>query len=82
MTGALDVSEASLLAHTEERERDEDNFSDEDDLDDEDDDFRRRGSSSKPALTGTVNAKTQRNIRGPAKKKSGGDSDSDFEFDL
>jgi hypothetical protein len=77
MTGALDVSESSLLAHAEKREREE-NLSD-DDLDDlEEDDYPT--SKSKFATTGTVNARTQKNIRGSTRK--GGDSDSDFEFDI
>lgn len=77
MTGALDVSESSLLAHAEQREREE-NPSDDDFDDLEDDDHPT--SKSKFATTGTVNARTQKNIRGPARK--GGDSDSDFEFDI
>jgi len=77
VTGALDISEASLLANAEARgeSRDDDDLSDLDE-----DDFDARSKPSAFGTTGSVNSRTQRNIRGPARK--GNDSDSDFEFDM
>lgn len=75
LSGAIIPSE---VVAADEQRAEEDDLSDE-----EEEDWDEKPSSSshmRSAATGTVNARTQKNIRGPARK--GGDSDSDFEFDL
>ncbi|KAJ7801730.1 thioredoxin-like protein [Mycena leptocephala] len=48
---------------------------------DEDSDDEEDGPPRRSAATST-NGRANKNIRGPAKKKAGDDSDSDFDFDL